>query len=66
VLDRTIQAHGGAGVSQDTFLAGAWANVRTLRLADGPDEVHTESIAKNELQKGSPRIVKSGVAHASD
>jgi len=66
VLDRAIQAHGGAGVSQDTFLAGAWANVRTLRLADGPDEVHTESIAKHELQKGSPRIIKSGVAHASD
>ena len=66
VLDRAIQAHGGAGVSQDTFLAGAWANVRTLRLADGPDEVHTESIAKNELQKGSPRMVKSEVAHASD
>lgn len=52
VLDRAIQAHGGAGVSQDTFLAGAWANVRTLRLADGPDEVHTESIAKMELQSG--------------
>src|ERR1700727_2349501 len=51
VLDRAIQAHGGAGVSQDTFLAGAWANVRTLRLADGPDEVHTESIAKMELRK---------------
>jgi acyl-CoA dehydrogenase len=51
VLDRAIQAHGGAGVSQDTFLAGAWANVRTLRLADGPDEVHTESIAKLELRK---------------
>jgi acyl-CoA dehydrogenase len=51
VLDRAIQAHGGAGVSQDTFLAAAWANVRTLRLADGPDEVHTESIAKLELQK---------------
>ncbi|HKW56205.1 MAG TPA: acyl-CoA dehydrogenase family protein [Candidatus Acidoferrum sp.] len=51
VLDRAIQAHGGAGVSQDTFLAGAWANVRTLRLADGPDEVHTESIAKWELAK---------------
>ena len=53
VLDRAIQAHGGAGVSQDTFLAGAWANVRTLRLADGPDEVHTESIAKWELGKWS-------------
>ncbi len=66
VLDRAIQAHGGAGVSQDTFLAGAWANVRTLRLADGPDEVHIESVAKQELQKGSPRIVKTGVAHASD
>jgi acyl-CoA dehydrogenase len=51
VLDRAIQAHGGAGVSGDTFLASAWANVRTLRLADGPDEVHTESIAKWELGK---------------
>jgi acyl-CoA dehydrogenase len=66
VLDRAIQAHGGAGVSQDTFLAGAWANVRTLRLADGPDEVHIESLAKNELQKGSPRVLKTGVANASD
>jgi acyl-CoA dehydrogenase len=53
VLDRAIQAHGGAGVSQDTFLAAAWANVRTLRLADGPDEVHTEAIAKLELRKWS-------------
>jgi acyl-CoA dehydrogenase len=51
VLDRAIQAHGGAGVSADTFLASAWANVRTLRLADGPDEVHVESIAKLELGK---------------
>jgi acyl-CoA dehydrogenase len=51
VLDRAIQAHGAAGVSQDTFLASAWASVRTLRLADGPDEVHTESIAKWELGK---------------
>src|SRR5258707_13444802 len=55
VLDRAIQAHGGAGVSQDTFLAGAWANVRTLRIADGPDEVHMESIAGQELRKcGKP------------
>jgi acyl-CoA dehydrogenase len=53
VLDRAIQAHGGAGVSQDTFLAAAWANTRTLRLADGPDEVHTEAIAKMELRKWS-------------
>jgi len=51
VLDRAIQAHGGAGVSQNTFLAAAWANVRSLRLADGPDEVHSESIAKWELRK---------------
>jgi acyl-CoA dehydrogenase len=51
VLDRAIQAHGGAGVSQDTFLAAAWAGVRALRLADGPDEVHTEAIAKLELEK---------------
>ena len=51
VLDRAIQAHGGAGISQDTFLASAWANVRTLRLADGPDEVHIEAIAKLELRK---------------
>jgi len=59
VLDRAIQAHGGAGVSQDTFLAGAWANVRTLRLADGPDEVHTEAIAKLELSKWAKPSVKS-------
>jgi acyl-CoA dehydrogenase len=51
VLDRAIQAHGGAGVSQDTFLAAAWAGTRTLRLADGPDEVHIEAIAKQELRK---------------
>ena len=51
VLDRAIQAHGAAGVCQDTFLAAAWANSRTLRLADGPDEVHRESIAKLEIER---------------
>jgi acyl-CoA dehydrogenase len=51
VLDRAIQAHGGAGVSQDFFLAAAWANSRTLRLADGPDEVHRADVAKLELRK---------------
>ncbi|HYN84372.1 MAG TPA: acyl-CoA dehydrogenase family protein [Pyrinomonadaceae bacterium] len=51
VLDRAVQAHGGAGVSEDFFLASAWANARTLRLADGPDEVHVESIARMELGK---------------
>jgi acyl-CoA dehydrogenase len=51
VLDRAIQAHGGAGVSDDFGLAFAWANSRTLRLADGPDEVHREDVAKLELRK---------------
>ena len=51
VLDRAIQAHGAAGVSGDFFLASAWANARTLRLADGPDEVHQEAVAKLELEK---------------
>ena len=51
VLDRAIQAHGGAGVCEDFGLAAAWANSRTLRLADGPDEVHREAIAKLELKK---------------
>ena len=55
VLDRAIQAHGGMGVSQDTFLAYAWAQSRTLRLADGPDEVHRESIAKLELKKAATK-----------
>ena len=62
VLDRAMQAHGGAGVSQDTFLASAWAAVRTLRLADGPDEVHIESIAKWELAKGN-RVGTPPVSH---
>ena len=51
VIDRAIQAHGGAGVCQDFELAHMWANTRTLRLADGPDEVHSESVAKIELDK---------------
>jgi acyl-CoA dehydrogenase len=51
VLDRAIQVHGGAGVSADFELAAAWAGIRTLRFADGPDEVHLESIAKHELTR---------------
>jgi acyl-CoA dehydrogenase len=51
VIDRAIQAHGGGGVSDDFELAAAWASSRTLRLADGPDEVHREAIAKIELRK---------------
>ncbi len=50
VLDRAIQAHGGGGVCQDTFLASSWASARTLRLADGPDEVHLETVAKLETR----------------
>jgi len=53
VIDRAIQAHGAAGVSGDIGLAAAWANSRTLRLADGPDEVHREAIAKLELRRYS-------------
>ena len=51
VIDRAIQIHGGAGLSEDTFLAHAFAWARVLRLADGPDEVHLASIAKRELRK---------------
>jgi acyl-CoA dehydrogenase len=51
VLDRAIQAHGAAGVCEDFPLAAAWAHTRTLRLADGPDEVHREAIAKLELAR---------------
>jgi acyl-CoA dehydrogenase len=55
VLDRAIQAHGGAGVSDDFFLAQAWASTRALRLADGPDEVHRAAIAKLELRRQGMR-----------
>jgi len=49
VVDRAIQAHGGGGVSQDFPLAGMWAGLRTLRFADGPDEVHRMQLARREL-----------------
>ena len=52
VIDRAIQAFGARGVSGDEFLAAAYANARTLRIVDGPDEVHIRSIAKYELAKG--------------
>lgn len=51
VLDRAIQAHGGGGVCDDFPLAYSWSMARTLRLADGPDEVHRETVAKIELKK---------------
>jgi acyl-CoA dehydrogenase len=53
VIDKSIQAHGAAGVSQDTPLAALWTSARTLRLADGPDEVHRNSLARRELRKWS-------------
>ncbi|MEV6707560.1 acyl-CoA dehydrogenase family protein [Micromonospora wenchangensis] len=53
VIDKAIQGYGGAGVSQDTPLAGLWAQARTLRLADGPDEVHRASLARRELRRWS-------------
>jgi acyl-CoA dehydrogenase len=51
VIDRAIQAHGAAGVSQDTPLAHMWAAARSLRFADGPDEVHKRSLARRELRR---------------
>ena len=63
IIDDAIQAHGGGGVSEDFGLASAWAHQRTLRLADGPDEVHNRSIARLELGKYGaerPHEVSSG------
>ncbi|MBN3457400.1 acyl-CoA dehydrogenase family protein [Mycobacterium sp. DSM 3803] len=57
IVDRAIQVHGGGGVTDDFPLAMAWAHLRTLRLADGPDEVHKRAIARQELgkyRKGTP------------
>lgn len=51
IIDRAIQVHGGGGVTEDFPLASMWAHMRTLRLADGPDEVHKRSIARNEMKK---------------
>jgi acyl-CoA dehydrogenase len=55
VIDDAVQAFGGAGVSQDTPLAMSWAHIRTLRLADGPDEVHNRAISRIEFEKHRPR-----------
>jgi acyl-CoA dehydrogenase len=52
VIDRAVQSFGGAGVSQDTPLASMWAQIRTLRLADGPDEVHLQQMGRNENKRG--------------
>lgn len=52
VIDRAVQSYGGAGVSQDTPLARMWAQIRTLRIADGPDEVHLQQMGRNENKRG--------------
>ena len=62
VLDRAIQAFGGAGVSGDTPLAAFWAESRILRLADGPDEVHRAAVAKLELKKERAEVVTEEIA----
>ncbi|KAE8451901.1 hypothetical protein EG329_002742 [Mollisiaceae sp. DMI_Dod_QoI] len=58
VIDRAVQSFGGAGVCQDTPLANMWANIRTLRLADGPDEVHLQQMGRNENKKGKEVTAK--------
>ena len=60
VVDRAIQAHGAGGVSDDFGLAYLYAQSRTLRLADGPDEVHRAAIAKLELSKHAPPVSTNG------
>ena len=57
VLDRAIQAYGGAGVSQETPLASMWASGRTMRIVDGPDEVHMLQLGRNENKRG-PALLK--------
>jgi acyl-CoA dehydrogenase len=58
VLDRAIQAYGGAGVSQETPLAAMWASGRTMRIVDGPDEVHMLQLGRNENKRGAALLKK--------
>ena len=55
IIDDAIQAHGAGGVSEDFGLASAWAHQRTLRLADGPDEVHERAVARIEFARHAPK-----------
>ncbi|MDB5677259.1 acyl-CoA dehydrogenase family protein [Sphingomonas bacterium] len=64
ILDDAVQAHGGGGVSGDFHLASAWASMRTLRFADGPDEVHNRAIARNEFGKYAD--YKADIASSGD
>ena len=66
VIDKAIQIHGGAGVSQDTPLARLYAGMRTLRLADGPDEVHRRTVARLELGKHQAEEAKAEEAPAAE
>jgi acyl-CoA dehydrogenase len=61
VVDRAIQVHGGLGVTEDVPLAGFWAHLRAMRIADGPDEVHKRTIAREELRKQRLRRDDPGV-----
>jgi acyl-CoA dehydrogenase len=58
VIDRAVQAFGAMGVCQDTPLANMWAGIRTLRIADGPDEVHLQQMGRNENKRGKDVIAK--------
>ena len=67
VIDDAIQVHGGAGVSDDVPLAAMYAAARTLRIADGPDEVHIRSVARAELARAltrRPRSISGGGGRA--
>ncbi|MBV8735616.1 MAG: acyl-CoA dehydrogenase, partial [Solirubrobacterales bacterium] len=66
IVDRAIQVHGGAGVSDDFPLAYMYAHLRTLRLADGPDEVHRLSLARQELRRQRERRAAGGSAGPRD
>jgi acyl-CoA dehydrogenase len=65
IIDRAIQVHGGGGVSEDFPLASMWAHIRTLRLADGPDEVHKMTIARRELRRHESRPEPVAVREAA-
>ena len=64
VIDRAVQSYGGAGVSQDTPLANSWAMIRTLRLADGPDEVHLQQMGRNENKRAKEVVERIAMQRA--
>jgi acyl-CoA dehydrogenase len=62
VLARAIQIHGGAGVSEDLPLARMWASARAIRIADGPDEVHIRTVARQELTRVRTGTIERAVS----